>query len=562
MLLLVRYLPRFTMRDDRYRDITVRMTLNHTSGLPGSNYRNAISHGWHGVDVIEENYEQFACSKLKANPGTSSIYCNDGFDLAAAIVQEISGQSYISFLRDYVTTPAGARSTGAADIAIGERRMMSCVGKKPEWLTAMGAGAIRTDLSDCARFGYLWIDPGSVLSRRARDEMCKPQGATFLKRDDYSRFYGLGWDTVSFRHLKVDLGRNVLKKSGGTTQFDSELVVSTEYQLSAAISATSDCEAAPLHLLCELIEITLQERGAQIESKAEPARNAAGPLQPVPQQLMTKHEAVYYANQNDCTHKLDINEERLVVLHYAGNGEWKPDPWYPEMRRDGEKFYSDKVSVVFEDTGDQEYFIMMRDNKYFNPLAQRNTNYPPMSSGWNKRIGRKYLACNISAFDVDSSLTETAVYIDIASDDGVILFIMPNDDRIIPVVSCGNDDTEMFLNIPHDGAEDIYAPFISRDYRKEYLRITGYIYIDTETIPLLSTGTVKSHKKEDNVLYRTKSGTTVQFSKPEDVAVILFNDKLSVVYTSHDNKPLPQELIDGYIIFANDGPMDFDITVI
>ncbi len=37
---LVRYLPSFRMADPRFADITVRMLLDHSSGLPGATYRN------------------------------------------------------------------------------------------------------------------------------------------------------------------------------------------------------------------------------------------------------------------------------------------------------------------------------------------------------------------------------------------------------------------------------------------------------------------------------------------------------------------------------------------
>ena len=39
---VVQYIPEFTMQDQRYRDITVRMLLNHSSGLMGSSMRNAF----------------------------------------------------------------------------------------------------------------------------------------------------------------------------------------------------------------------------------------------------------------------------------------------------------------------------------------------------------------------------------------------------------------------------------------------------------------------------------------------------------------------------------------
>ncbi|HAV20886.1 MAG TPA: hypothetical protein DCX02_03195 [Firmicutes bacterium] len=43
------YLPEFSMQDERYKDITVRMLLNHTSGLPGTNFKNGFAAEKHRV---------------------------------------------------------------------------------------------------------------------------------------------------------------------------------------------------------------------------------------------------------------------------------------------------------------------------------------------------------------------------------------------------------------------------------------------------------------------------------------------------------------------------------
>lgn len=40
---VTRYLPEFVARDARYKDITVRMLLNHSSGLPGTLWKNAFA---------------------------------------------------------------------------------------------------------------------------------------------------------------------------------------------------------------------------------------------------------------------------------------------------------------------------------------------------------------------------------------------------------------------------------------------------------------------------------------------------------------------------------------
>ena len=51
--------------------------------------------------------------------------------------------------------------------------------------------------------------------------MAKPQGRTFLKTDERSPLYGLGWDNVQYRDEDYDLGEGVLLKGGNSFQFDT-----------------------------------------------------------------------------------------------------------------------------------------------------------------------------------------------------------------------------------------------------------------------------------------------------------------------------------------------------
>lgn len=44
---VIAYLPEFTMADARHKDITVRMLLNHSSGLPGTTGRNNVGYEYH-----------------------------------------------------------------------------------------------------------------------------------------------------------------------------------------------------------------------------------------------------------------------------------------------------------------------------------------------------------------------------------------------------------------------------------------------------------------------------------------------------------------------------------
>jgi len=40
-----------------------------------------------------------------------SVYCNDGFTITAALVEAISGKSYVQFVQDEILTPLGMANT-------------------------------------------------------------------------------------------------------------------------------------------------------------------------------------------------------------------------------------------------------------------------------------------------------------------------------------------------------------------------------------------------------------------------------------------------------------------
>ena len=57
-------LPRFYMPDERYKKITVEMCLNHTSGLPGTEWKHFSTKEIDGVDYYDELYHYFSVNKL------------------------------------------------------------------------------------------------------------------------------------------------------------------------------------------------------------------------------------------------------------------------------------------------------------------------------------------------------------------------------------------------------------------------------------------------------------------------------------------------------------------
>ena len=108
---VVRYLPDFTMADARYRDITVRMLLNHSSGLAGSTVTNGFLLNDPDTLAADTLLEELSTQNLKADPGAFSVYCNDGFTLAELVVEAVSGMDFDAYVRQAILEPAGLSAT-------------------------------------------------------------------------------------------------------------------------------------------------------------------------------------------------------------------------------------------------------------------------------------------------------------------------------------------------------------------------------------------------------------------------------------------------------------------
>jgi len=65
---LVTYLPAFRMASAGYENVTVRMLLDHSSGFPGTDYRNAIIRTPE-PGYLDQALQTLSMTRLKAPPG-------------------------------------------------------------------------------------------------------------------------------------------------------------------------------------------------------------------------------------------------------------------------------------------------------------------------------------------------------------------------------------------------------------------------------------------------------------------------------------------------------------
>ncbi|MBR5421658.1 MAG: beta-lactamase family protein, partial [Lachnospiraceae bacterium] len=264
------YIPDFTLDDERYRDITVRMLMDHTSGIMGTTQLGAFCYE-HGALHDDMFLKLLSKQRLKADPGEYAAYCNDGFDLLALIVENVTGMDYTDYVRAELASPTGGRATGSAvDF---EKLGTPAPSYTPGNLhmdfgvtEAIGAGGIYSAAEDVADFGAGFFEGSKVLlSEKAKREMVIRwnEGSD---DDPYKDGSGLGWDEVQLAGYE-ETGVQVLLKGGDALMNHAALMVAPKEEISVAVLSNGGSSALNALLADALLQTVLEERGIKKASE-------------------------------------------------------------------------------------------------------------------------------------------------------------------------------------------------------------------------------------------------------------------------------------------------------
>ena len=196
---VVDHLPEFRIADPRGADITVRQLLEHTSGLADSTV-HPLARQQPGS--LAEAVSSLSSAGLKAPPGTQENYHNPNYQVAARLVEVVSGKPFATYMRERVFGPAGMSSTVTVDMdnqpvpglvdghVVGWGHAFAVSG--PSTFDG-GAGGVVSSAADMARWLVVQtnhgraVDGTRVISDRSLTEQ-HTAGAT-------GTGYALGWDT-------------------------------------------------------------------------------------------------------------------------------------------------------------------------------------------------------------------------------------------------------------------------------------------------------------------------------------------------------------------------------
>ena len=286
---VVRYLPEFTMADPRYTDITVRMLLNHSSGISGTNWGNGMGFA-PDREYTKETLHKLSEQHLKFAPGDFAAYCNDGFTLAELVVERVSGMSFIAYVAEKVLSPLGLTHTG---LSIGLRGNVPMAfyydpesGKRepPEVVSILGAGGMASTAEELCRFAYSFSGNGpQFLSQKSSAEMRMEQPSRAkLNYDPATWPFGLGWDFVRKSPFS-EAGIKVLGKGGNTGRYTSQIITAPDCGISIAIAESAAAAPAAITAM-NMLAAALEDKGLLVPHHAA-APGAAVPArahQPIP----------------------------------------------------------------------------------------------------------------------------------------------------------------------------------------------------------------------------------------------------------------------------------------
>ena len=313
------YLPDFTMADGRYTDITVRMLLNHSSGLPGSTIANGFLLNDPDTLAADTLLEELSSQTLKADPGAFSVYCNDGFTLAELVVEAVSGMDFDDYVRQAILEPAGLEDTWFP----GEDFDQSLLAKTyygadetralpAETVGVHGTGGIYATASDLAAFGGAVFCEDGILSADAIAASMADEYARGIWPEDTEDVvsYGLGWDNMEwYPFCQSDI--QALVKGGDTLYYHAGLVVLPEYDMAAAVVSSGGVSTYDQLAANQILIAALAEEGVTVDQtvKALPAAESAA----MPAEQL--ENAGYYGSTS-AQYQVDIQADGTLTMSY------------------------------------------------------------------------------------------------------------------------------------------------------------------------------------------------------------------------------------------------------
>lgn len=575
---VTKYLPDFRMNDERYKDITVRMLMNHTSGIPlGLSINHYL---YEDVDSFTHDnaFDIVSGLRLKAAPGEYACYNNMGFSLMEHIVENVSGMSFTDYVRNNIASKIGADHTGTAwslySGDLGDTQVSLYRGFLPieyPYEMAAGSGGIYATASDVANFGSVFFTGNDLLL----SDDAKTQMSARWNDDEKYESYGLGWDFVEqVRYEKENI--KVMGKGGDLPYMNSCLLVAPDEQISTAVLTAGNGSSQYAGLMASaLMDVVLEERGKAV-SDLTPTEPKITDIVP---DHYKKYEGLYYISYIYSTGICRITfDDTAMYKENLGTDNASPERY--KITEDGGfvrvndsgKMTSDREILYFEEK-DGKIFIRTElfavypglgntlDSMYTGEKMEENPVPRNVQQRWDELSQTAFVTYN----EKWTSQQYESPFYRIVTDEEFPGYIMVKNSAGTRAERLTDEDhAGFFTSIPSSANRDLYDIEITE---KTYADGTSAVSLDlsdgtrcrsADSLPLFTADIAEiSLRSGEAAWYRIgedMGGKSIAVERPDNSAVFVYNKFRELLYSTHvkdagSTIDLPP---DGYIAFIGE----------
>ncbi len=572
------YVPDFVMADARYKEITVRMLLNHSSGLMGSKYTNGALFDDPNTFNHDTLLAALAGQRLKADPGAYSVYCNDGFTLAELVVERVSGLTFSEFVRENITKPLGLSNTLTPqddfDRGLMARTFIRGDETPPETINLIGSGGIYSTASELCLFGQIFMNnPGNgaakeLLSPAAKKALMEKEYLQGMWPDQIDNIfgYGLGWDSVDLYPFNR-YGIQGLAKGGDTSLYHSSLIVLPEQNMAFAVVMSGGSS-----MYGELMGLSLLQQGllatGKIDSILPSAEEKTSEAAPMPAELASY--AGFYKN-NSLIKEIRIEQSGTLTLTalteqdlpeetfvYQSSGEFVNEDKSKRLsfaEEENGETYLRVVKIISLPELEQKMIMTVYDSVKTlpNPVDLK------VQQAWDERGGIYYIVDEFRTSQVYYNLAACTLELYTSKD-------LPGYFGTYKINDLNNATQDAQIPVM-DGRDNDSLSFTTED-GKEYLFNTSSTFLSGKNIPDICAGVDAICTILQNGYARWCSvgkgdaGKTMTVKLPQGGAFAVYDSTDCICFsTASGNQPviLPAE---GKIVFIGDVPgTRFYITI-
>jgi len=236
---VVKHVPYFMLNDERYRSITIRMLLNHTSGIP-TMYKAEFGYENPEFDnqARKRYIKKLSNKTMEFNPGEKYAYSNNGYSLLAALIESVAKMPFEHYMRENILNPAGMEQSNflfpeikttniAAPHVLGEGFRYTVGSYFPVNRWSASCGGLFSNIDEMCNWLLVSINKGAFNENHILTE--KSYQKMWTVSSNKSSRMGLGWFVDKW------LGEKLISHPGGGMGYSAEFCLLPEHKMGVVV---------------------------------------------------------------------------------------------------------------------------------------------------------------------------------------------------------------------------------------------------------------------------------------------------------------------------------------